>query len=78
MADRALRVKVDVPKGMTDVGYSADTFREGEIVYLWTGASYGVIATGIAVTRTPGEYPFFEIPAICVEPASTRTDGGEV
>ena len=73
MSER-FRVRADCPRGMTDVGYSADAFKEGEIVYRWTGPTWGCISTGIPVTRAPGEYPFYEIPALLIE-AVAASDG---
>jgi hypothetical protein len=38
---------------------------EGDIVYEYTGYTYGCISeVGIAVTYLPGEAPFFELPKI--------------
>lgn len=34
----------------------------GTEVYRFDGCTYGCIGSGIAVTRQPGELPFFEVP----------------
>jgi hypothetical protein len=43
------------------------TFKKGEIVYLYTGCTYGAIGSGIAVTEKLNELPFLEIPLNAIE-----------
>ncbi|HWE16902.1 MAG TPA: hypothetical protein VG758_06930 [Hyphomicrobiaceae bacterium] len=40
----------------------------GEIVYAYTGCTYGCIGAGLAVSRRLGETPFFEVPKDGIEP----------
>jgi len=35
--------------------------KSGETVYEFLGNTFGVIATGVAVSRVKDEYPFFEV-----------------
>lgn len=47
-----------------------ETVCAGEVVYRCGLPTYGCISpTGVAVTRSPGEYPFFELPLDSVEPS---------
>lgn len=42
---------------------------EGDIVYEYRGHTYGVITPlGLAVTKEPGQTPFFEVPLMNLEP----------
>lgn len=36
-------------------------FKAGDVVYMFTGATYGVIADGVPVSAVDGEYPFYEV-----------------
>jgi len=41
---------------------------EGTVVQRFKKCTYGCIGDGVAVTRNPdGDYPFFEVPADCLE-----------
>jgi hypothetical protein len=45
-------------------------FAEGEVVFPYHGATYGVITpSGVAATLVRGETPFFEFPAAAVRSA---------
>jgi hypothetical protein len=39
----------------------------GEVVYLFSGCTYGCIGAGVAVTRQPDQTPFFEVPRDALE-----------
>jgi len=40
----------------------------GEIVYEYTGPTYGCVSPlGLAVTKEPGQIPFFEVPLAHLE-----------
>lgn len=39
-----------------------DTVKKGITVYRYHGATYGCVATGIAVSLEDGQIPFFELP----------------
>lgn len=41
-------------------------YKKGEVVYRYTGATYGCIGSGVPVTEQEGVEPFFEIPADAV------------
>jgi hypothetical protein len=46
--------------------------RAGEIVYAYTGCTYGCIGAGLAVSRRRGEMPFFEVAKDAIEPIRGR------
>ena len=48
----------------------SEPVRAGEVVYLYSDYTYGIIGGGIAVTRLPNELPFFEVPKNAIEPAN--------
>lgn len=39
-----------------------DEVAKGDIVYEYTGCTYGYIGSGIAVSKEKGKPPFFELP----------------
>ena len=43
------------------------TFKEGEILYKYTGYTYGCIDEGLAVSEKLNETPFFELPYDALE-----------
>lgn len=46
-----------------ECGWLSRTFKKGEIVYEYSGATYGCISLhGTAFTLVEGETPFFELP----------------
>lgn len=46
-----------------ECGWLSRTFKKGEIVYEYSGATYGCISWhGTAFTLVEGETPFFELP----------------
>ena len=45
----------------------------GEILYEYRGATYGVLGSGIALTRLPDTHPFMEIPRDAVTCISDKT-----
>lgn len=47
----------------------------GEKLYLFTGATYGAIGDGVALTREVGKTPFFEVPRDAVVALESNTNG---
>ena len=45
-----------------------EVFEVGDVVYEFSGYTYGCVGSGIPVTRVPDELPFCEVPRDCVEP----------
>lgn len=44
-----------------------EVFAVGDIVYPYSGCTYGCIGAGVAVTRQPDQTPFFEVPRDALE-----------
>jgi len=45
-----------------------DVFEKGDVVYRYTGCTYGCISEGgVAVTRSPDQNPFFQVPMDALE-----------
>jgi hypothetical protein len=42
-------------------------FKKGEILYLYTGCTYGAIDYGVAITEKLDEWPFLEMPLDAIE-----------
>jgi hypothetical protein len=52
-----------------DHNYAGRDVRKGELLYKFTGCTYGCIDTysGVALCEVEGEYPFFEFPWSAIE-----------
>lgn len=55
-----------------------DVIAHGEVVYKYTGCTYGCIGAGVAVSRQPDKTPFFEIPRDAIEPIPALDDAEEL
>ena len=53
-----------------DVVLMTDTIKKGEIVFEYFDETYGVIASGVAISRVEGETPFYEVPLDAIEPVN--------
>lgn len=65
--DKKVRVTRTVKKRDPD-NYGHRTFKKGEILYKYTGYTYGCIGDGVALSEAGSrETPFFEFPADAIE-----------
>lgn len=55
-----LTLKRDVPK--SECPWLDRDMKKDEIVYRFTGPTYGCIGAGIACSKKQGKTPFFELP----------------
>jgi hypothetical protein len=51
----------------TRMPWMDETIEPGTVVYEYVGYTYGVIGEGVAVTREPRTFPFFELPESVIE-----------
>lgn len=65
-----LAVKITRDVTPEECRWLRETVRAGEILYVYPGFTYGVIGSGMPLTREPGETPFFEVPRDAIGPVA--------
>ncbi len=61
------QMKYTVDKSIQSWMSEDESFKKGEIVYIYSRFTYGCIGHGVAITREDGKTPFSEVPKDSIE-----------
>ena len=64
---KAYRIRYQIDKTVQPWMEEGEVVKIGEVVYAFSGCTYGCIGAGVAVTRQPDQTPFFEVPRDALE-----------